>query len=102
MSSSSSAGLQHQDSQEAVDAQQPPSIEGARNNKKRKIPAARAGKGTGAKKNATTSVTGKSNKLPSHASVSSANDTPLSLLPEIVLMILDNVSRHTQSIVSSI
>jgi hypothetical protein len=87
-----SARLQNQETQELVEVQQPPPVEVVRNNKKRKAPVAHAQESTGTKKKATKSAKGKGNTLPSQAQFSSANDTLSSLPPEILHMILDNVS----------
>jgi len=93
--------LQNQETQESVEIQHPTPVE-AKNNKKRKALAVYTQGSSETKKKATKSKVGKGNKPPSQAQFGSANDALSSLPPEILLMILDNVSRWTQGIVSSL
>jgi hypothetical protein len=87
MSSRRSARLLNRETQEPVEFQQPTSVEVARNTRKRKAPAAQA------KQRATKSAIGKGNKPLSQAKFIATNDTLSSLPPEILYMVLDNVSR---------
>jgi hypothetical protein len=87
------ARLQNRETQEPVEVQQPTPVELVRGNKKRKALAVYAQGSTETKKKATKSKVGKGNKPPSQAQFGSANDALSSLPPEILLMILDNVSR---------
>jgi hypothetical protein len=101
MSLRRSARLEDQDAQEPVAVPEPTILGKARNSKKRKIPDAHGEWRTGAKKQATNLALGKSTAL-SQAHSRPAIDGLSSLPPEILNMVLDNVSRLTPTIASQL
>jgi hypothetical protein len=93
MTTRRSARLEYQDAQEPLEVQQPTPAEGARNSKKRKATETHTEESTKAKMMTTKGAIDKGKKLPSQTQFSSDIDTLSSLPPEMLDMIIENVSR---------